>query len=124
MKYRVMAASAALCFCAATPMLAQSLSRIQILALQQELRDKGCGVTHATGRMDAPTRRAVEKCKGQYNVTGGAAELLVAMNIGFGPNDSRASVETARSGVSTTGAGGSVGTPVPSPTIPMTPVPK
>lgn len=92
MQVRSLAGVAAFC-CLASPALAQRaatqhLSRVQILALQQQLRDDGCGVDHTTGQLDAMTRRAVEKCKSKYNVTsGGAADLLSAMNIGFGPND-------------------------------------
>lgn len=92
MQVRSLAGVAALCCVASLTVAqratAQHLSRVQILALQQQLRDDGCGVDHTTGQLDAMTRRAVEKCKSKYNVTsGGAADLLSAMNIGFGPND-------------------------------------
>jgi len=101
MKVGSFAAIAALC-CMASPAFAQQLTRVQVLALQQQLRDDGCGIEHTTGHLDAMTRRAVEKCKSKYNVSsGGAAALLDAMNIGFGPNDHPAAMATAMSGDST-----------------------
>ena len=48
----------------AAPALASAqagLSRIQFLALQQELRDQGCGVTNVDGRYGPQTRRAIAK---------------------------------------------------------------
>lgn len=98
MRFRSIAAIAAFC-CCAPPLLAQSLTRVQLLALQQQLRDDGCGVAHVTGRMDATTRKAVKNCMSRYNVTsGGAAALLAAMNIGFGPNDQQPSSADAAGG--------------------------
>jgi len=38
------------------------LSKIQFLALQQELRDQGCGVTNVDGRYGPQTRRAIATC--------------------------------------------------------------
>ena len=63
------------------------LGRIQFLALQQELRDQGCGVTNVDGRYGPQTRRAIATCAKKFNSANNAAALLQAMNIGFGPND-------------------------------------
>src|SRR5919107_439793 len=63
------------------------LSRIQFLALQQELRDQGCGVTNVDGRYGPQTRRAIATCAQKFNSANNAAALLTAMNIGFGPGD-------------------------------------
>jgi len=63
------------------------LTKIQFLALQQELRDQGCGVTNVDGRYGPQTRRAIATCAKKFNSANNAAALLVAMNIGFGPND-------------------------------------
>jgi hypothetical protein len=124
-KSLIAAATAVLCCVAATPIAAQtSLSRVQILALQQQLRDDGCGVAHTTGRLDAMTRRAVAKCNAKYNSTGGAAELLAAMNIGFSASDNAPRTTEA-------GAGGTLGMPnplpnpgpIPSPSPNPTPLP-
>ncbi len=74
----------------AVPALASAqagLSKIQFLALQQELRDQGCGVTNVDGRYGPQTRRAIATCAKKFNSANNAQALLVAMNIGFGPND-------------------------------------
>ena len=74
----------------AVPALASAqagLSRIQFLALQQELRDQGCGVTNVDGHYGPQTRRAIATCAKKFNTANNAAALLAAMNIGFGPND-------------------------------------
>jgi hypothetical protein len=74
----------------AAPALASAqagLSRIQFLALQQELRDQGCGVTNVDGHYGPQTRRAIATCAKKFNSANNAAALLAAMNIGFGPND-------------------------------------
>ena len=63
------------------------LSRIQFLALQQELRDQGCGVTNVDGHYGPQTRRAIATCAKKFNSANNAAALLTAMNIGFGAND-------------------------------------
>jgi hypothetical protein len=63
------------------------LNRIQFLALQQELRDQGCGVTNVDGHYGPQTRRAIATCSKKFNTANNAAALLTAMNIGFGPND-------------------------------------
>src|SRR5690349_6856235 len=93
----------------AAPALASAqagLSRIQFLALQQELRDQGCGVTNVDGHYGPQTRRAIATCAKKFNSANNAAALLQAMNIGFGPNDNpptgpatgSASTGTMRSG--------------------------
>ncbi|HEY3133458.1 MAG TPA: hypothetical protein VGJ47_02410 [Gemmatimonadaceae bacterium] len=82
----------------AAPALASAqagLSKIQFLALQQELRDQGCGVTNVDGRYGPQTRRAIATCAKKFNSANNAQALLVAMNIGFGPNDNP---PTGRSG--------------------------
>jgi peptidoglycan hydrolase-like protein with peptidoglycan-binding domain len=74
----------------AAPALASAqagLSRIQFLALQQELRDQGCGVTNVDGHYGPQTRRAIATCAKKFNSANNAAALLQAMNIGFGPSD-------------------------------------
>jgi len=63
------------------------LNRIQFLALQQELRDQGCGVTNVDGHYGPQTRRAIATCAKKFNSANNEAALLQAMNIGFGPND-------------------------------------
>jgi peptidoglycan hydrolase-like protein with peptidoglycan-binding domain len=74
----------------AAPALASAqagLSRIEFLALQQELRDQGCGVTNVDGRYGPQTRRAIATCAKKFNSANNARAVLVAMNIGFGPGD-------------------------------------
>jgi len=63
------------------------LNRIQFLALQQELRDQGCGVTNVDGHYGPQTRRAIAACAKKFNTANNAAALLTGMNIGFGPSD-------------------------------------
>jgi peptidoglycan hydrolase-like protein with peptidoglycan-binding domain len=74
------------------------LSKIQFLALQQELRDQGCGVTNVDGHYGPQTRRAIATCAKKFNSANNAAALLTAMNIGFGPNDNPPAGKTATSG--------------------------
>jgi peptidoglycan hydrolase-like protein with peptidoglycan-binding domain len=74
------------------------LSRIQFLALQQELRDQGCGVTNVDGRYGPQTRRAIATCAQKFNSANNAAALLAAMNIGFGPGDTPPTGTTPTSG--------------------------
>jgi hypothetical protein len=81
------------------------LNRIQFLALQQELRDQGCGVTNVDGRYGPSTRRAIAACAKKFNTANNAAALLAAMNIGFGPNDNP---PAAPSGGTASGGGGGV----------------
>ena len=91
----------------AVPALASAqagLSRVSFLALQQELRDQGCGVTNVDGRYGPQTRRAIATCAKKFNSANNAAALLQAMNIGFGPNDN------PPAGGSGTGMSGSTGT--------------
>jgi len=82
------------------------LNRIQFLALQQELRDQGCGVTNVDGRYGPSTRRAIATCAKKFNTANNAAALLAAMNIGFGPNDTP---PAAPAGGMAGGGGGGVG---------------
>ena len=89
----------------AAPALASAqagLSRIQFLALQQELRDQGCGVTNVDGHYGPQTRRAIATCAKKFNSANNAAALLAAMNIGFGPSDN-APTKSADAGM---GSGG------------------
>ena len=79
------------------------LNRVQFLALQQELRDQGCGVTNVDGRYGPSTRRAIATCAKKFNTANNAAALLAAMNIGFGPNDNP---PAAPSGGMASGGGG------------------
>ena len=94
----------------AVPALASAqagLSRVAFLALQQELRDQGCGVTNVDGHYGPQTRRAIATCAKKFNTANNASALLTAMNIGFGPNDNPPSGATgngmATSGSTTTG---------------------
>lgn len=66
---------------------AAGLTGTQFLALQQELRDRGCGNAHVTGRLDSSTRRAIATCATKMNVANKAAAVLVAMNIGYSDAD-------------------------------------
>ncbi len=66
---------------------AAGLSGIQFLALQQELRDRGCGNAHVTGRLDGATRSAIRTCAQRLNVANNARAVLLAMNIGFSETD-------------------------------------
>ena len=59
----------------------------QFLALQQELRDKGCGTIRITGVLDGPTRRAIGICAKKLGVANNAKAVLVAANIGYSDAD-------------------------------------
>jgi peptidoglycan hydrolase-like protein with peptidoglycan-binding domain len=90
----------------AAPALASAqagLSKIQFLALQQELRDQGCGVTNVDGHYGPQTRRAIATCAKKFNSANNAAALLTAMNIGFGPTDNPPAGKTADNGMSSGG---------------------
>lgn len=63
------------------------LTKIELLALQQEMRDRGCGNKRAPGVMNAETRAAIRTCSQRLGVTGGARALLAAFNNGFAAND-------------------------------------
>ena len=92
----------------AAPALASAqagLSRIHFLALQQELRDQGCGVTNVDGHYGPQTRRAIATCAKKFNTANNAAALLAAMNIGFGPNDNPPAAPSG--GMASGGGGGS-----------------
>lgn len=71
------------------------LTRVQLLALQQELKEQ-CGLAHATGVMDGPTRHAIAVCNKKYGTQGNGAALLAAMNVGFttGDNEPRRGMGT------------------------------
>jgi len=66
---------------------AAGLSGVQFLALQQELRDRGCGNSAVTGVYDGATRRAVGICAKRLGVAATAPAVLVAFNIGFSESD-------------------------------------
>ena len=59
----------------------------QFLALQQEMRDKGCGKIRITGVLDSPTRHAISVCAKKLGVKNNAGAVLVAMNIGYSDAD-------------------------------------
>lgn len=63
------------------------LTKVELLALQQEMRDQGCGNQHAAGEWDAATKKAIRTCAKKYNSSTNAKELLAAMNIGFSSGD-------------------------------------
>jgi peptidoglycan hydrolase-like protein with peptidoglycan-binding domain len=89
----------------AAPALASAqagLSRVSFLALQQELRDQGCGVTNVDGRYGPQTRRAIATCAKKFNSANNAAALLAAMNIGFGPTDNPPAGGTGTTGSAST----------------------
>ncbi len=104
MKYRLLGACVAAACCAA-PAFAQGLTRVEILGLQQQLRDDGCGVTHVTGRMDAMTRGAVKKCESKYSGATDARSMLAAMHIGFENGNAAPTMGQARAGGSMGAAG-------------------
>ncbi len=66
---------------------AAGLTGVQFLALQQELRDRGCGNAHVTGWLDAPTRRAISTCAKRLSVANSAAAVLAAFNVGFAASE-------------------------------------
>jgi len=109
MKYRLLGVCAA-AFCCAAPVFAQGLTHVELLGLQQQLRDDGCGVTHITGRMDAMTRSAVKKCESKYSGATDAKSMLAAMHIGFENGNSDPTMAMARSGEGgSMSSGGSMG---------------
>lgn len=69
---------------------AAGLTGVQFLALQQELRDRGCGNAHVTGVFDAATRRAVSVCAKRLGVANSAAAVLTAFNVGYSPGETGA----------------------------------
>jgi len=66
----------------------------QFLALQQELRDRHCGNSHVTGRLDAATRIAIRNCAKKMGVANNAGAVLVGFDIGYSSSD----VNTSGSG--------------------------
>ncbi len=69
---------------------AAGLTPAQFLALQQELRDRMCGLAHVTGRYDAATRNAVRRCAKKLGVAATPGAVLVAMDVGYGSSDVQA----------------------------------
>jgi hypothetical protein len=63
------------------------LTKVELLALQQEMRDQGCGNQHAAGEWDAATKKAIRTCAKKFNTSADAKALLAAMNVGFGASD-------------------------------------
>ena len=59
----------------------------QFLALQQELRDRKCGSSRVTGRLDAATRMAIRSCAKKMGVANTAAAVLVGFDVGFSAAD-------------------------------------
>lgn len=97
----------------AAPALASAqagLSRVSFLALQQELRDQGCGVTNVDGHYGPQTRRAIATCAKKFNSANNASALLTAMNIGFGPGDNPPTGGAGTGMSGTTGTSGMSGT--------------
>jgi len=66
---------------------AAGLTGPQFLALQQELRDRKCGNSHVTGRLDAATRTAIRNCATKMGVANNAGAVLVGFDIGFSASD-------------------------------------
>ena len=66
---------------------AAGLTGQQFLALQQELRDRMCGLKHVTGRYDAETRTAVRRCAEKLGVENKPGAVLVAMDVGYSAGD-------------------------------------
>lgn len=102
MKWKILALVAV---CAALPASAnaqgrsaEALTKIELLALQQEMRDRGCGNRHAPGVMNAETRRAIRVCSQRAGVTGARA-LLASYNVGFSSNDAPPPARNDRSPV-------------------------
>ena len=63
------------------------LTKVELLGLQQQMRDDGCGNKHAPGIWDEATRLAIRTCAKKYNTEPDARALLLAMNIGFTPGE-------------------------------------
>ena len=63
------------------------LTKVELLALQQEMRDQDCGNKHAAGEWNAETKAAIRTCAKRHNTSTNAKELLAAMNIGFSAGD-------------------------------------
>ena len=66
---------------------AAGLTGVQFLALQQELRDRECGITRVTGVLDGPTRRAISVCAKKLGVANKAAAVLAAMDVGYSASE-------------------------------------
>jgi hypothetical protein len=72
------------------------LTKVELLALQQEMRDQGCGNQHAAAEWDAATKKAIRTCAKKYNTSTNAKELLAAMNIGFSAGDTPPAAPAAK----------------------------
>ena len=72
---------------------AAGLTGPQFLALQQELRDRLCGLKNVSGRYDAATRAAVRRCAAKLGVANNPGAVLVAMDVGYGSADIQTSGE-------------------------------
>jgi len=72
------------------------LSRVEFFALQQEMRDRGCGNQTAGGALNAETQRALRVCAERLGVAATGTAVLHAMNIGFSPNDNFAAMQARR----------------------------
>jgi hypothetical protein len=98
-RYRILAAAcgAVMAAALAAPLEAQmGLSRVEYLALQQELRSRGCGDIAAGGQVDAATQRALQACARQLGVAANARAVLNAMDIGFGSGYQLPTLQEAR----------------------------
>ncbi|HXC26114.1 MAG TPA: hypothetical protein VNU46_09385 [Gemmatimonadaceae bacterium] len=121
-----------------------SASRVEIMALQQELRDRGCSPGAVTGQLNAQTRHAMACARKDGLATGDSPKaMLQSLNVGFSGEDTTETLAFLRTGTapspsiggmtggnSTGGLGGSIGTPTtgtggssppPPPTPPPTP---
>lgn len=86
----------------ALPAQAQlGLSKIEFFALQQEMRDRGCGNQTAGGMLNAETQRALRVCADRLGVAADGRTVLHAMNIGFGPSDNFAAMQAQRNQLAT-----------------------
>jgi hypothetical protein len=123
-----------------------SASRVEIMALQQELRDRGCSPGSVTGHLDAQTRHAMACARGRGIAPGDSPKaMLQSLNVGFSGADTTETLAFLRTGTEpspgigsgtmggnnapgTGGLGGSIGTtgtggspPPTTPTQPPTP---
>lgn len=112
MRYKLLGACVGVLFCAASsvtiPVLAQGLTHVELLALQQQLRDDGCGLTHVSGRVDAATRAAIKQCESKYPGATGGRSMLVAMQIGFGHGEPLPTLAVARSAIAGSSSAGGI----------------
>ena len=70
-----------------------SASAVEIMALQQELRDRGCSPGRITGHVNAQTRHAMACARDKNIATGDSpVAMLQALNIGFSGDDTTQTV--------------------------------